>query len=129
MFASRLRRLLSRRDDHGAVAVEFALAVPMLVLILLTLTQAFAWGMGQLAAQSAADHAAQTTRVVGGTAAAGHDDATQLLTQLGGRFIENPAVTVTRGATVTTVTIRGAAHGAPIPITVTVQVPTERYTR
>jgi hypothetical protein len=100
----------------------------MLVLILLTLMQVFAWGMGYLAAQSAADHALQTTRVVGGTPAAGTDDATTLLSQLGGQFITDPTVSITREADTTTVSIRGTAHGLPFPIEITVHAPTERYT-
>lgn len=111
------------------MAVEFALGAPIVLGILLLLLQMFAWGMGYLAAHAAADHALQTSRVVGGTAAAGTDDATALLNQLGGSFVDNPSVTVTRGPQTTSVTIHGTAHGLPIPITVTVQAPTERYTR
>jgi Flp pilus assembly protein TadG len=117
------------REDHGSVAVEFALGAPILLGILLLLLQMFAWGMGYLAAHAAADHALQTSRVVGGTAAAGQDDATALLDQLGGSFVANPTVTVARSAQTTTVTIHGTAHGLPVPITVTVQAPTERFTR
>ena len=125
-WAARSRR--GRRDDCGAVAVEFALAVPMLVLILLTLLQVFAWGMGYLAVQAAADHALQTTRVVGGSTAAGTDDATSLLSQLGGKFVADPTVSVTRDLVTTTVSIHGAAHGLPLPIVITVRAPIERYT-
>jgi Flp pilus assembly protein TadG len=126
--AIRPRAPALRRDDRGSVAIEFALAVPMIVLILLTLTQVFSWGMGYLAAQAAADHALQTTRVVGGTEQAGTTDATALLDQLGGKFIAGPGVRVTRGEETTTVRVWGSAHGLPLPIEVTVQAPTERYT-
>lgn len=111
------------------MAVEFAIGAPILLGIVLILLQMFAWGMGYMAAHAAADHAAQTTRVVGGTAGAGQDDAAALLDQLGGSFVDNPTVTVTRGQVTTIVTIHGKAHGLPLPITVTVQAPTERYTR
>ncbi|GAA3302539.1 hypothetical protein GCM10020218_098280 [Dactylosporangium vinaceum] len=127
--ASRRSRLRARLDgDRGAVAVEFALAVPLIVAIIVILTQVFFWGMGYLAAHAAADHAAQTTRVVGGTAAAGQTDAEELLADLGGTFVGDPTVTVTRTAQTTTVTIAGTAQGLPIPIVVTVQLPTERFT-
>jgi hypothetical protein len=85
--------------------------------------------MGNLAAHAAADHAVQTARVQGGSAGAGQADASQMLDQLGGRFVDNPQVTVHRGAQTTTVTIRGKAHGLPFPISATVQAPTERVTR
>jgi Flp pilus assembly protein TadG len=117
------------RDDRGSFTVEFAIGAPILIGILLLLLQMSFWGMGYLSAHAAADHALQTTRVIGGTAAAGQDDAAALLDQLGGPFIDNPSVTVTRGADTTTVTIHGTAHGLPVPISVTVQAPTERYTR
>lgn len=122
------RRLTRPGPDRGSVAVEFALAVPLLVLILVTLMQAFAWGVGHLAARAAADHATQTTRVIGGTEAAGRIDAAELLDQLAGRLVNDPTVTVTRGQATTTVTVRGTARGVPLPIEVTTEAPTERYT-
>jgi hypothetical protein len=96
--------------------------------MILLLVQAFFWGMGGLAAHAAADHAMQTARMADGSQATGHADATELLDQLGGWFVDNPTVTVHRGTKTTTVTITGTAHGLPIPIHVTVQAPTERVT-
>ncbi|MBG0569002.1 TadE/TadG family type IV pilus assembly protein [Actinoplanes aureus] len=121
----RWRRLL--RDDRGSSAVEFALGAPIVLSVVLLLLQMFAWGAGSLAAHAAADHAAQTTRVVGGSAAAGHADAAALLADLGGSFIDDPSVSVSRSAAVTTVTVRGHTRGLPFPISVTVHAPTERY--
>jgi len=118
-----------RRNDRGSFAVEFAIGAPVVLGILLILLQIFAWGMGYLAAHAAADHALQTSRVVGGSAAAGQDDAATLLNQLGGSFVDDPAVTAIRGPAITAVTISGKAHGLPLPITVTVHGPTERYIR
>lgn len=116
-----------RRDDRGAASVEFAIAVPMIVLILAALTQGVLWGIGYLAAQSAADRAVQSTRVVGGNAAAGDAQARELLAQLAGNLVRDPQVTVTRGPTVTTVVIRGTAKGLPLPIDVRLTAPTERF--
>ncbi|WP_018352064.1 hypothetical protein [Longispora albida] len=107
--------------------MEFAIAVPMIVIILSALTQGVLWGIGYLATQSAADRAAQTTRVVGGNPAAGQHQARELLAQLGGTAVRDPQVTVTRGAVETTVVIHGTAKGIPLPIDVTVVVPTERF--
>jgi hypothetical protein len=118
----------TRHADSGATAVELAVSAPILMGLLLLLVQAFFWGMGNLAAQAAAAHAAQTTRVAGGTPAAGHAEGNHLLTQLGGRFVDEPAIVVTRGPQTTIVTITGTAHGLSIPISVTVQVPTEPAT-
>jgi Flp pilus assembly protein TadG len=117
------------REDRGSSAVEFAIGAPVLVSVVLLLVQAFFWGMGGLAAHAAADHAVQTTRIVGGSESAGQADATELLSQLGGWFVDSPTVRVTRGRQTTTVTITGNAHGVPIPIKVTVHAPTERTTQ
>ncbi|WP_326550112.1 TadE/TadG family type IV pilus assembly protein [Micromonospora sp. NBC_01813] len=116
------------RDDRGSTAVEFAIGAPVIVGLLLLLVQAFFFGMGSLAAHAAADHGAQTARVHGGSAAAGQADATELLHQLGGWFVDDPTVTVHRGAETTTVTISGTVHGLPVPVTATVRAPTERVT-
>src|SRR5438046_5013737 len=98
----------ARRGDRGSAAVEFALGAPILVLLVGLLVQIGLWAVGDFAARSAANHALQTTRVVGGTEAAGRDDAAALLRQSDGWIID-PTVTVTRTPTVTTVTIRGHA--------------------
>lgn len=117
------------RDDRGSVAVESAIGAAVIVGLLLLVVQAFFYGMGSLAAHGAADHAVQTARVDGGSAGAGQAEAAELLDQLGGWFVDNPTVSVQRGAQTTTVNIRGKTHGLPIPITVTVRAPTERITK
>src|SRR5213078_3382792 len=89
--------------DRGSAAVEFALGAPILMLLVGMLVQIGLWACGDFAARNAANHALQTTRVVGGTEAAGRDDAAALLRQNGGWIID-PTVTVTRTPTVTTVT-------------------------
>jgi len=107
------------------------------MLLVGMLVQIGLWACGDFAARNAANHALQTTRVVGGTEAAGRDDAAALLRQNGGGFVDTPTITVTRTATVTTVTIRGHARaiipaslipGVQPVITITVQAPTERLT-
>jgi Flp pilus assembly protein TadG len=110
------------------VAVQFALAVPILITLLGVLVQATVCGLGYLALAQAAEHAAQTTRLIGGTVAAGRADATALLHQLGGHLVTNPTIQVTRGVRTTTVTIHAHARGAPLALTATATAPTERYT-
>jgi len=124
------------RDDRGSAAVEFAIGAPLLLLVLMLAWQVGVWAIGDLAARNAANHALQTSRVVGGTQAAGHGDAAALLAQNGGWFVVDPVVTVTKTPTTTTVTITGRARalvpasvipGLQPTITVTVQAPTERH--
>jgi len=107
------------------------------MLLVGLLIQIGLWSIGDDAARNAANHALQTTRVIGGTEAAGRDDAATLLQQNGGWFVDTPTITVTRTPTVTTVTIRGHARaiipaslipGVQPVITITVQAPTERLT-
>ncbi len=117
--------------------MEFALGAPILMLMVGLLVQLGLWAIGDFAARNAANHALQTTRVVGGNPTTGRDDAAALLQQNGGWFVDDPTITVTRTATVTTVTIRGHARaiipaslipGVQPVITITVQGPTERLT-
>lgn len=130
------QRRQRKPDDRGSATVEFALGAPLLLLIVALIWQVGVWAIGDLAARNAANHALQTSRVVGGTPGAGHTDAAALLEQNGGWFIVDPVVTVTRTPTVTTVTITGHARsvvpasiipGLQPTITVTVQAPTERH--
>jgi Flp pilus assembly protein TadG len=125
------------RGDRGSAAVEFALGAPLLMLLVGLLVQIGLWAIGDDAARNAANHALQITRVVGGTVAAGREDAAALLQQNGGWFVDEPTITVTRTPKVTTVTIRGHARaiipasliaGVQPVITITVQGPTERLT-
>lgn len=110
--------------------------MPVLVALLTLLTQLGLWALADLAARYAANHALQTTRVAGGTATAGHQDATAMLHHLGGRFVNDATITVTRTPTTTTVTIHAHARTLLPPqllpsrpaVTVTVQAPTERTT-
>ncbi len=119
------RRL--RHDDRGSVAVELAVGAPILLACVVLLLQAFAWGMAYHASFAAANQAAQTARVIGGSSAAGHAAARTALHELGSPFLKRSSVTVSRGTAVTAVTVSGAVRGLPVPVTVTVQVPTERF--
>src|SRR4029450_4114816 len=101
-----------RRGDRGSATVELALGAPVLLLVVAVIWQVGVWAIGDLAARNAANHALQTSRVLGGTASAGHADAAALLAQTGGWFIVDPVITVTRTPTRTTVTITG--HARPV---------------
>jgi hypothetical protein len=116
--------------DRGSVTGEMVVAWPLLILVFALGVQVAMWALGQLGAQHAANHALQTTRVLGGTSSAGRADATTILQQLAGAFIDDPSVTVTRTADTATVTIRGhapALFGVNIPVRTTVSAPTERF--
>jgi hypothetical protein len=118
------------RGDRGSVTTEMVAAFPLLMLLIAAAVQFGMWGLGQIGAQQAANHALQTTRVADGTPAAGRADATALLDGLAGGFIEGETVTVTRTADTATVTISGHApilFGLSIPMRSTVSAPTEAF--
>ncbi len=118
------------RGDRGSVTTEMVAAFPLLMLLIAAAVQFGMWGLGQLGAQQAANHALQTTRVADGTTAAGRADATALLSGLAGAFIDGETVTVTRTADTATVTISGRApvlFGITIPVRTTVSAPVEAF--
>lgn len=118
------------RGDRGSVTTETVAAFPLLMLLIAAAVQFGMWGLGQIGAQQAANHALQTTRVADGTPTAGRADATALLEGLAGGFIEDETVTVTRTADTATVTISGHApilFGITIPVHSTVSAPTEAF--
>lgn len=118
------------RGDKGSVSTEMVAAFPLLMLLVIAGIQFGMWALGQLGAQQAANHALQTTRVAGGTTAAGRADATALLQQMAGAFLHDETITVTRTADTATVTITGhatALFGLTIPVRTTVSAPVEKF--
>ena len=126
---SRIRAGL--RQDRGSASVEWAIGSLVLISLFLLAGHAFTWGTARMAAQKAAGHAVQTTRVVGGTETAGRDDANALLDQLHAGDFTDRHVSVERTPTQTTVTITGRVptliDGLDLPVKVTRVAPTERY--
>jgi hypothetical protein len=116
--------------DRGSVSVEMVAAFPLLMLLLIVGLHVGLWALAQIGAQQAANHALQTTRVAGGTPAAGRADATALLHLRAGTFQHDQAVTVTRTGQTAPVTISGrspALFGVSIPVHTTVSSPVERF--
>jgi len=124
---SKKRRL---GGDRGAVTVEVAGYTTLMLLTLLVGIQVVMWGMAALGAHYTASHAAQETRVHGGTVADGQSDANAILTSAVGNALNDPQVTVTRSTTTVTVTVRGTAisiiPGFKPAVTATVHAPVER---
>ncbi|WP_028188840.1 TadE/TadG family type IV pilus assembly protein [Salinispora pacifica] len=95
--------------DRGNVTTEMVLYVPLLMLLVLLGVQFATWGVAQLAVQHAANHALQTTRVEGGTVAAGQVDAHAVLTQVSGSLVSAQQVDITRTADTAIVEIDATA--------------------
>jgi Flp pilus assembly protein TadG len=109
MLRRRWRSVAAHRD-RGAATVEFVLATPLLVLMLMLIIQAGLWMHASHIAQAAAESALEAARVQGGTAAAGRRAGRAELAALAGGSLQHTTVTVTRTATTTRVRITGSAE-------------------
>jgi len=109
--------------------VEMAILAPLVLVGALMLAQVLAWAIAQLCASYAANHALQTTRVQGGSATAGQDDAAAVLAGIDGTLIGGTQVNVTRDANVASVHVHGTAiHIVPflqLPVGADVSGPVE----
>jgi len=118
------------RGDRGTATVEVTIYTPVLLALVPLGVQVAVWGMAWLGADYTASHAAQTTRVYGGTVADGQAAAAGILDSAVGQRLYDPQVSITRSATTVTVTVRGTAAslipGWAPPVTATVVVPVER---
>jgi hypothetical protein len=81
----------------------------IMLFALLVGVQACVWGLAELACRYAASHALQTTRVEGGTIAAGEADADTVLDHVNANLVTGAETTASRDATTATVTVRGTA--------------------
>ncbi|MEU7171485.1 MULTISPECIES: TadE/TadG family type IV pilus assembly protein [Micromonospora] len=113
------------------MSTEVVLYAPLLFLLVLIGVQLALWALAQLGIQHAANHALQTTRVSGGTAAAGHADANAVLEQVAGRIVTDPRVSVGRTADTATVAVSGRAPAVlpwlRLPVSTQVNAPVERF--
>lgn len=103
----RWRRLV--RDDRGSA--ELVVATPLLLLLILGVIQFALYEHASEVAQTSAAQALAATRVLGGTTTSGRNEAESLLSSVGRGVLTNPVVSVSRGATTTTVTVTGRAEG------------------
>jgi Flp pilus assembly protein TadG len=101
-----LRRL--RTDERGAATAELVLAVPLLLLLIMSIVQFTLWLHATHIAQAAASEALSATRVHDGSVASGQAEADQVLQQLGRGPLRNPTATVTRNLTQASVYVEGS---------------------
>lgn len=125
----RRRAGTSALRDRGSTTVEMTLWTAGLLLAITCAVQASVWGLAQLAARYAANHALQTTRVYGGTANSGTIDAAAVLNQIDPKLLTGTQIQVTRGAGTATVTITGNALRVlplvTVPVRASVSAPVE----
>jgi hypothetical protein len=97
------------REDRGSTSVEMVGYTAVMLFALLVGVQAAMWGLAELACRYAANHALQTTRVEGGTAAAGQTDAATVLAQVNTNLVTDSTIQTSRGPGTATVTVKGRA--------------------
>jgi Flp pilus assembly protein TadG len=117
------------RCDRGSTTVEAAGYTALMLLVILIIVQAAVWALADLSVRHAADHGAQTARVAGGTAQAGHDAAAARLDALNPHGVSGVTITVERAADTTTVIVSGSVLQVvpllSIPVQAAAHVPTE----
>ncbi len=133
MTTSTMRRFVRRlRPDRGSTTVEMVGYFAVMLAALLVGVQAAAWGLAELSCRYAANHAAQTTRVLGGSAAAGQTDASTVLTAIDGNLVTDAHIQTSRGPATATVTVSGTAVQVipflHLPVRATVTAPVEKLT-
>ncbi|QFU86719.1 TadE-like protein [Amycolatopsis sp. YIM 10] len=89
--------------------MELVIATPLLLLALLAIIQFAVWSHATHVAQAAASQALAAARTQDGTASAGHTAGLRLLDDLAAGPLRDPHLTVSRGATAVSVSIRGEA--------------------
>jgi hypothetical protein len=118
-----------RRGDRGDTTVEAAGYTVLMLLAVMVLVQAAVWALADLSARHAADHAAQTARVAGGTTQDGRTAGTEMLAAINPNGLTDVDITVDRTADTTTATITGdvlqVIPVVTIPVRVQAHVPTE----
>ncbi len=130
-MTGRPKHRIRLRGDRGSATTEVVLYAPLLFLLVLAGVQLALWALAQLGVQHAANHALQTTRVVDGTAAAGHADATAVLQQISGGVVNDPQAAVDRSADTATVAVSGRVPAVlpwlRLQVSTKVSGPVERF--
>jgi len=94
--------------DRGSTTVEVIVLFPLMLTLIFGIVQGAMWFHARDAARSAASQAVEVARLEGGTDAAAHQSAGQLLGQVDA--LSNYQVDVTRTAQTVSVTITGSSH-------------------
>jgi Flp pilus assembly protein TadG len=132
---SRTGRHRRPRDDRGSATVQYALLLPLFLLLFVTAAQAGLWWYARSLCLTAAQQGAQAGRTVTGTAADAQGTALSFLTRTGSGAVTDPAATAA-GTTTTTVRVEVSATAMrvlPLPgldlrVTQSVETAKERFT-
>lgn len=119
-----------RRDERGAMAIEFLLVVVTLMVIFLIMLQYALRAHAHRVAEAAAEEAIATATAYHGTAASGQVAANDLLHDLGSD-LRHPTVIVTRNSARATATVKGDVQPfipfLSVHVAVHLEAPVERF--
>lgn len=99
-------RVRLRWDERGAATVELVIAMPLILLLLLSIAQFTIYLHATHIAQAAAAQGLSAARVLDGTSTAGDTEASRVLDQLHGP-LQVPSIATHRGIDQVTVTVSG----------------------
>ena len=119
--------------ERGSVSVEMVLFMPLLLLILFSGVQGAVYYHARTLAIAAAQEGARTAARENATLTAGTAAATAFLADVAGDSLTSVAVTGSRSATTTSITVRGSSlsliPGWTPTVEQTANLPVERITR
>ncbi|MDR7381231.1 TadE/TadG family type IV pilus assembly protein [Promicromonospora iranensis] len=120
------------REEAGQAAIQTAILLPLVILLIIAAVQATLWFAGRQVAIAAASEGARVAAAESGTAGSGQTAAVQFASTTGRGFLLAPRATVTRTATTATVTLTGSTQslvaGWDLTITQSASMPVERLT-
>lgn len=120
-----------RRSEGGFTTIEFMIVVPVLLLMLMMVIQAYLRIDAQRVAQAAAEEGAAKARQVGGSEQEASDTAYDYARRLSEGSLNGVHVSVNRGPEQATVTVTGTAvslvPGLDLSVTQTSTGPVERF--
>ena len=120
----------ARRDERGAMAIEFMLVMSMLIVVFLLMLQYALKVHAERVAQAAADQALAAATAYDGSPTAGQAAGRAYLDSSGHTLL-HPKISVTRTTTVASATVTGDVTAfipfLPVSLSVHVQGPVEKF--
>lgn len=117
------------RDERGQT--ELVIVFPVAMLLVLLLAQAALWFLGRAVAQDAAQDGARAAALLGGSPAAGQEQARSDLVQLAGPMLSSTSVGATEAAGRAQVTVSGTAEsilpGLSLHVSASASQPIEEF--
>ena len=121
-----------RRREAGQAAIQTAILLPLVLLLIIACIQATLWFAGRQVAVAAASEGARIAAAEDGTSTSGQAAAVQFAGTTGRGFLLTPQASVTRSQTTASVTVTGSTQsliaGWELTITQTAAMPVERLT-